>query len=280
MSSVLFDIPGPQAARRHRLIGLMAVAALIALGALVVWKLATENQFTAQKWEPFVTPRVVTALLEGLWATVQAAVFAVIFSVVAGVLLGVGKLSEHRVIRWPCWTFVEFFRAVPLLMVIIALANSYGQEIGAFWCLVIGLTLYNGSVLAEVFRAGVNAVPRGQGEAAYALGMRKRQVMSIVLLPQAIKIMIPAIISQCVVVLKDTSLGFYIVAAGFTTAGRQVWNEFQNKFAVAIVLAAVYIVLNCLLSWLATRAQRRLTGDRAPVRIIGGQVDSSSTAIQ
>ena len=275
MSSVLFDIPGPRAARRHQLIGVVTITVLVALAALVAWKLSVENQFTVDKWEPFVTPRVVDELLRGLWATVRAAVFAVAFSVVAGVLLGVGKLSEHRLVRWPCWSFVEFFRAVPLLMVIIAIAGAYGQEIGLFWCLVFGLTLYNASVLAEVFRAGVNAVPRGQGEAAYALGMRKTQVMSIVLLPQAIKIMIPAIISQCVVVLKDTSLGFYIGAAVLTSSGRLVWNEFQNKFATAIVLAAVYILLNCILSWVATKAQQRLTGDRS-VRILGGQVEQGA----
>ena len=275
MSSVLFDIPGPRAARRHQLIGVVTITVLVALAALVAWKLSVENQFSVDKWEPFVTPRVVNELLRGLWATVRAAVFAVAFSVVAGVLLGVGKLSEHRLVRWPCWSFVEFFRAVPLLMVIIALAGAYGQEIGLFWCLVFGLTLYNASVLAEVFRAGVNAVPRGQGEAAYALGMRKTQVMSIVLLPQAIKIMIPAIISQCVVVLKDTSLGFYIGAAVLTSSGRLVWNEFQNKFATAIVLAAVYILLNCILSWVATKAQQRLTGDRS-VRILGGQVEQGA----
>ena len=81
------------------------------------------------------------------------------------------------------------------------------------------LTLYNGAVLAEVFRAGINAVPKGQSEAAYAIGMRKSQVMNIILLPQAVKIMIPAIISQCVVALKDTSLGYLIAAPGLTRVG-------------------------------------------------------------
>jgi glutamate transport system permease protein len=273
MSSVLFDVPGPQAERRHRMVAAATVAGLLALSVLVAWKLYIEGQFAVDKWEPFVTPNIVELLLEGLWNTVKAAVLAVAFSVAFGLLLGVGKLSDHAVVRWPAWLVVEFFRAVPLLMVIIALFAIYGRAIGSFWCLVIGLTLYNSAVLAEVFRAGVNAVPRGQAEAAYAIGMRKTQVMSIIQLPQAIKIMIPAIISQCVVVLKDTSLGFYILAPGLTTAGRLVWNTFGNKFATAIVLAAIYIILNSILSWIATKAQERLTSGKRGVRILGGQVE-------
>jgi glutamate transport system permease protein len=277
MSSVLFDIPGPRAARRHRVIAGATVLGLLVVAALVAWKLWTEEQFTADKWEPFVTPKIVELMLSGLWDTVRAAILAVLLAIGVGLLFGAGKLSDHVFVRAPAWIFVEFFRAVPLLMVIIALFGIYGRDLTPFWCLVIGLTLYNGAVLAEVFRAGVNAVPRGQAEAAYAIGMRKTQVMTIVLLPQAIKIMIPAIISQCVVVLKDTSLGFYILAPGLTTAGREVWNTFNNKFATALVLAATYIVLNSILSWLATKAQRRLTGDQARVAVLAGQMDRSAT---
>ena len=164
-----------------------------------------------------------------------------------GVVFGVGKLSDHPWIRWPAWTFVEFFRAVPLLMLIIFIWALQEYPTDSLLPLIIGLILYNGSVLAEVFRAGILAVPKGQSEAAYAIGMRKNQVMRIVQLPQAVKIMLPAIISQCIVALKDTSLGFYILAPVLTAKGREIWNFFDNKFATAIVLAAVYIVLNLLL---------------------------------
>src|SRR5690606_13801153 len=124
--------------------------------------------------------------------------------------------------------------------------------------LVIGLILYNGSVLAETVRAGINAVPRGQVEAAYALGMRKNAVMRIVQLPQAIKIMTPAIISQCIVAMKDTSLGYIVVAPGLTYAGRQIWREFENHLQVALVLGVIYILANSCLELLGRFAQRRL----------------------
>jgi glutamate transport system permease protein len=275
MTSVLFDVPGPRAQRRHRIIAAVTVLGLLALAAGIVAKLYVENQLTARQWEPFVTPRIVEALLQGVFDTLRAAGFAIALALIIGVVLGVAKLSNHRVVRWPAWGIVEFFRAVPLLLLIVFLFALYNDSLGSFWCLVLGLTLYNGSVLAEVFRAGVNAVPRGQADAAYALGMRKTQVMTIILLPQAVKIMLPAIISQCIVALKDTSLGFVILAPSLTTVGKRIYGEFFNNLATGIVLAAVYITLNIMLSWLATKAQRRIT-DGASVSIVGGQVTGAA----
>jgi glutamate transport system permease protein len=171
---------------------------------------------------------------------------------------------------------VEFFRAVPLLLLIIFIWALYGYTRGSILPLVLGLILYNGSVLAEVFRAGFNAVPKGQSEAAYAIGMRKNQLMRIVLLPQAVKIMLPAIISQCIVALKDTSLGYAILAPGLTYAGRLIWSDFHNRLATAIVLAAIYILLNLILSWLAEYLQRRMGAPK--MDIVGGVVQTQPDA--
>ncbi len=282
MSAVLFDAPGPKAVRRHRLIAVATIAGLVLIAAAVVWKLAVEDQFTAERWEPFVTPAIIRVLLEGLGLTVLAAAVAIVIAVVFGVIFGVGKLSDHALVRWPCWAVVEFFRAVPLLMLIIFIWSLQGYVLNSLTPLVIGLVLYNGSVLAEVFRAGILAVPKGQSEAAFAIGMRKNQVMRIVQLPQAVRIMLPAIISQCIVALKDTSLGFYILAPVLTAKGKEIWNFFGNKFATAIVLALIYIVLNLLLTWLATWVERRIsaTGGGGEVKIIAGQVQAQTGAGQ
>jgi len=126
----------------------------------------------------------------------------------------------------------------------------------------VALTFYNGAVLAEVFRAGILAVPKGQTEAAYAIGMRKSQVMNIVLLPQAVKIMIPAIISQCVVALKDTSLGYIIVAPGLTRVGKSIYIEFANHVPTIIVLAVFYVSVNLLLTAIATWVQKKYVGEQ------------------
>ncbi|MGJ9414100.1 amino acid ABC transporter permease [Aeromicrobium sp. CF4.19] len=277
MSAVLFDVPGPRAARRHMIIGAIWITVLVATAALVVWKLYTEDQFTAAQWEPFVTPDLVLILLEGLGWTILAAVLAIIPAVVFGLLFGVGKLSDHAALRWPSWLVVEFFRAVPLLMLIIFIWSVRGFSQGDLFALVLGLVLYNGSVLAEIVRAGINAVPKGQAEAAYSIGMRKTQVMSIVQLPQAIKIMLPSIVSQCVVALKDTSLGFYVLAPGLTYAGRELWRTFNNYLAVAIVLGLIYIILNLLLTALANHLQRRYSSSGAgEVTIVAGEVQAKA----
>ena len=267
MSTVLYDAPGPRTRRRHRLYAIAAVVVFAIPVAVIVWRMADRGQFRYELWEPFVTPRFIRVLFEGLLDTLSMAFFAIVLAIVFGVVFGVGKLSDHRALRWPSWVVVEFFRAVPvlLLMVFIFLAYGIGDGFGSFWSVVIALTLYNGSVLAEVFRAGVNAVPSGQGEAAYAVGMRKNQVMRLVLLPQGVKIMLPAIISQMVVALKDTSLGYYIVAPGLTFVGKQIYTEFGNQLQTVIIVAALYISVNLVLTAIATWVQHRLVGERSPL---------------
>jgi len=264
MSSVLFDVPGPQALRRQRRASAITIVVLVVLAALALFKLQTEGQLSGALWEPFVTPAYVQALLEAALTTLRVAVVAVVLSVLFGAVFAVGRLSDRAWLSWPSALVVEFFRAVPLLMMILAIYLVYGDGLGKFWSLVIGLVLYNGSVLAEVFRAGVNAVPRGQSEAAYALGLRKSQVMQLILLPQAVRIMLPAIISQSVVALKDTSLGYVIPYEELTSIGRQVSIEFGNILPVAIVLALMFIVANYSLSRLAVWLERRMGRSTQP----------------
>ena len=184
-------------------------------------------------------------------------------------MLGVGKLSDHAWVRWPAWAVVEFFRAIPVLLLMVFLWYFIGiaRDGSSFWAVVIALTLYNGSVLAEVLRAGVLAVPKGQREAAYAIGMRKTQVMNIVLMPQAVKIMIPAIISQCIVALKDTALGIYVLAPGLTRIYKQIYGEFDNRVPTMFVIASLYILVNLLLTALATWAQKRFVGEKKPLEV-------------
>jgi glutamate transport system permease protein len=125
---------------------------------------------------------------------------------------------------------------------------------------VLALTFYNGSVLAEIFRAGILAVPRGQREAALSIGLRKGQVLRLIQAPQAVSTMLPAIISQCVVALKDTALGFAIGAPEFTDAAKTIYTDifFNNPVAVALVVMAVFVTINYSLSRLAMWLESRM----------------------
>ncbi len=272
--NVLFDAPGPKAVIRHRLYAVLTLVAVLGVLAWTIARLNAEDQFEYAKWEPFVSPVYLEAVLvDGVLETMKMAFSAVIAAVVFGTLFGIGKLSEHAAVRWPCWALVEFWRAVPVLLSMIFIFFIWGIDrgnSGAYWSVVLALMLYNGAVLAEVFRAGINAVPKGQVEAAYALGMRKTQVMLTIQLPQAVKIMLPALISQCVVALKDTSLGYAVASPGLTNVMKAIYTDpdnMQNHIPTVIVVAGLYIALNLILTALATFVQKRFVGERKPLEI-------------
>lgn len=263
-TSVLYDAPGPKTIARHRAYAIITAVALVAVLGWAAWRLYDDGQFAWAKWEVFLTPTYMEVIFGGLVDTLQMAFTAIIAAVAFGFLFGVGKLSDHAFVRWPSAAVIEFFRAVPVLLLMVFAWYLIGINTpgASYWAVVIALMLYNGSVLAEVFRAGVNAVPQGQREAAYALGMRKTQVMNNVLLPQAVRIMLPAIISQCVVALKDTALGLYILAPGLTLVGRQIYLEFGNRVPTMFVIAALYIIVNFILTLIATWLQQRFAGEK------------------
>ncbi|MER6028075.1 amino acid ABC transporter permease [Streptomyces sp. NPDC001851] len=270
-SSVLYDAPGPKARVRNRLYTALGSLALVGLLAFVVYRLDVKGQLDPKVWNIFNNAGVRTMIRDGLLTTLKVFAVAGALSLLLGLLLAVARVSEHRPVRWFATGFIELFRAVPLLITIYALwvlFLSYKGDLGAigdnsaFWGLVIGLTVYNGCVQAEVFRAGINAVPRGQVEAAYALGLRKYQVMTTLLLPQAVRSMLPTMISQLVVTLKDTSLGYVITYTELLYATRQMAGNIivngENPYtAVTIVAGAIYVAMCLALSSLATWIERR-----------------------
>lgn len=272
-STVLYDAPGPLTRRRHLLYSVLFGVVLAAAVVWVVLKLKDAGEFDQRVIDGLTRTNVWNAIGDGVVATLKVAGLAIVLSVAFGLLLAFGRMADRGWIRVPCRWLIEFFRAVPVLLMIIflrALTGGHGLEIEtrALIALVGGLTLYNGSVLAEVFRAGVQAVPRGQSEAAYAIGLRKGQVMRIVLMPQAIRYMLPAIISQCVVALKDTSLGFIVAYPELTSQGRQIALFLHNNLMVWVVIAAIYITLNNVVSEIATLLERRLSRGRGASKAI------------
>ncbi|GAB7030068.1 amino acid ABC transporter permease [Streptomyces sp. NPDC021749] len=257
-ANALYDVPGPRARARHRAYGLAGTLVILALIGWILYLLFVTAQFTTAKWSPFTYAGIQELLLNGLANTLRAFGFAAVLSLAFGAVLATGRLSVHRPLRWLCTLIVEFFRAMPLLVMIFFIYVAL--QVAPLPALVAGLTLYNGSVLAEVFRSGINAVERGQGEAAYALGMRKTQVMTYVLVPQAVRAMLPAIISQLVVALKDTSLGFLITYEEFLHAGKLIASNLDYDLPfipVVMIIAPIYIGMCMLLSWFANWVSRR-----------------------
>ncbi|GGR41816.1 amino acid ABC transporter permease [Streptomyces netropsis] len=266
-SSVLYDVPGPRAKVRNRVYGVVSAVAILGLIAFIVYKLDSTGQFQAGLWDDYEYADTQQRILDGLLTTLKTFAIAAVLSVVLGTVLATGRLSDHKPVRWVATTVVEFFRAMPLLIMIFLLyAAVFTSE--PMWALVIGLTLYNGSVQAEIFRSGINAVPRGQSEAAYAIGLRKTQVMTGVLVPQAVRSMLPSIISQLVVTLKDTSLGFIILYEELLFVGKafaQQTPPVNGVYAfipMVIVFGSIYILLCLALSSVATWVERRTKRSR------------------
>lgn len=273
-ASILFDAPGPRARVRYRIVALVGALALLAIVAFIVVRMldlpepttrARNNQLTPEKWLPFLTPSAwIDYLLPGLLGTLVAAVVAVVLSLVLGLLLGIGRLVQVRWVRWGCGAFVEFFRSVPVLMMMLFAyqAGLRGLHItGAFlpfFGVVVGLTLYNSCVIAELVRSGVNALPKGQREAGLAIGLTPLATLTSIMLPQAITAMLPSMLSQLVVILKDSALGYMISYLELLRSGINLSTAFANLIPTMIVLAVMYILLNSALTRAAAVVEDRL----------------------
>ena len=270
VTTVLFDAPGPQARLRHRVLTVIGALAIAALLLVLIRELAAKDQLTAEKWEPFLDPVTWTSyLLPGLKGTLVAAFYAVILGLLFGIALGMGRLSNLRPIRWACGIFVEFFRAVPVLMMMLFAyyVFLFGFQISgdnlSLYGVVAGLTFYNASVIAELIRSGVGSLPKGQREAGLAIGLTPFSTLWHILLPQAITLMLPSIISQLVVILKDSALGFLILYEELIRSGQTLASSKGNLIPTFFVIAVIFIVVNYTLTLVARRLERRLqTGKR------------------
>ena len=265
---VLFDIPGPKARSRIRIGTGIGILLILGLLAVVLIRLGNNGQLDSQRWAVLFDPR--TGVPQTLWRTLvntlQVAAVGMVVATIVGLLLAVGRLSDHRAVRWIVGLYIEFFRAIPLLVVIFALyfvLPKYGIRPSPFQALAGGLILYNSAVLAEIFRAGILSIDKGQSEAAFGIGMRKSQVMALVLLPQATRRMLPVLIAQLVVLLKDSSLGFIISYFELLRGARSLVEFFTPRFGseytfqLYVAAGLIYIVINVLLSQLARYVEKR-----------------------
>ena len=289
---VLAEAQGPKA-RRRALVGSVVAAVIVAAFVVAaVRRLDANGQLESASWRPFTTWPVAKFLLGGLVNTVKVAVTAMGIALAIGGPLALARIARNRPVRWLAGLYVQFFRGLPLYILI--LFFGFGPiDLTPFWSLAAGLSIYNGAVLAEIFRAGILSLDRGQGEAASAIGLGYRQGMAYVVVPQAVRRMVPAIISQLVTLLKDTSLGVLVLYEELLRRSRLNAEFTQLTLPSLVVAAVLYIIVNSLLSMLATRLEarqrRRYGAGRIDVAGLedlavtsakaGAMVDQSSTGI-
>jgi glutamate transport system permease protein len=292
-SSVLYDAQGPRARLRNVVYTVVFSLALVALVWWVYRSLSDKGQLDWEKWKPFFSGSEAwtTYILPGLKNTLIAAAVSMLIALPLGALFGIARLSDHVWIRVPAAVIVEFFRAIPVLILMIfgnALFSEYtsvSSDDRPLYAVVTGLVLYNSSVLAEIVRAGILALPKGQTEAAQAIGLRKTQTMTSILLPQAVTAMLPAIVSQLVVIVKDTALGGAILTFPELLAAVSPMSSYYgaNTIASFTIVAVIFVLLNFSLtsfaSWLERRLRRRKksTGAVLAPAAVGGTESTGAT---
>ena len=263
-ASVLFDAPGPKARRRHLLISVLAGLVLLGLVVIALQRLGERGELEADRWTAMFTASAWEyTFLPGIWSTLKAAGVAIVLALAFGLVFGMGRVSHHRVIRWVSGAVVEFFRGIPVLIMMIAFfyflayRGIFEPATNPFVAVVAALTLYNGAVIAELVRSGVGSLPGGQAEAGLSIGLTPAQTMRTIQLPQAITMMLPSLISQLVVVLKDSALGAIITYDELLRSARNLAAG-GNTLQPLVMAAVIFIVINFALSLLAGLVERRL----------------------
>ena len=277
-SSVLFDAPGPKARRISLIASIIAGILILAGIAWMIWTLAQPREsggitlpgfFDPSRWDIFADPEVWQFIVfEGVLATLRAALVASVFAIALGIVFSLLRSSQVAWIRIPTTIVLEFLRGMPVLLMMLFILLVLNT--GAFWAVVAALSLYNGALIGEALRAGLAALPRGQREAGLSLGMRPLQSKMLVEFPQAFRQMLPIIVAQLVVLLKDTSLGYIVGYTELLRTNMNVLGSFYGNrylFSLFVVTLVLYLTMNLLLSWFARWLSKRTSSQSAGKRL-------------
>jgi glutamate transport system permease protein len=274
-TSVLYDAPGPKARRTSRIISVVGVVLVLALIAYLVYLLGrprisangaeTPGVFDSSRWDILQDLALWRAIGRGWLGTVQAAALASVLAVVIGILFSFLRTARSAFVRVPTTIVLEFFRGMPVLLMMLFILLVFST--GAFWAVVSALAVYNGALIGEALRAGIASLPKGQREAGLAIGLTPIRTRFAIEFPQAFRQMLPIILAQLVVLLKDTSLGYIVGYLELTRVGlNQLGSYYGSRYTFTLfaVVLVVYLATNLLLSWVVRVVDRR-TGRRAVV---------------
>lgn len=262
-ASLLFDAPGPRGRRNIVIWSVVTTVVIIALiiGALV--QFAGHGQLEAAKWRPFATVDYLRFLADGLVKTVEATAVAMVIAFPLALLLALLRVSGNRVVSGLATVWIEFFRAIPMLLIVYAFLlflprDPIGLDLPLFWKLVAPMIITSSATTAEVFRSGVLAVDHGQTEAAYSIGLTQGATMRLVILPQAIRLVVPSLINALISLLKDSTLGYVVSYPELTQQGKVITTYTGLMIQTYIVVAVIYVVINMILSRVATLLESRM----------------------
>ena len=261
---VLFDAPGPKARMRYRILAIVGSLLVLALAYVVLTRFQEQGQLEAARWDWILDPSSWTSyLLPGIWDTLRAAAIAIVLSMILALLLAMSRMSDVLPLRWVASMFVEFFRAVPVLIMMLfafwflAYRGWFPDTLNPMIGVIFGLTMYNSAVLCEVIRNGVSSLPSGQREAGLSIGLSGAQTRRLILIPQSLTAMLPTLVSQVIVITKDTALGALILYPELLRRAIQLSSRESSILQVLMVAAVLFILINYTISKIAEGVENR-----------------------
>ncbi len=260
MRDALYEPPGPKT-RKKMLVGtVVTLAAVLALAAWIVYRFWVTGQLSARYWELFSWRTTWIYLGRGLLGTFEVALTSAAIAIVLGLALMLGRTGRFAWLRVVCAAITNFFRGVPSLLFIYFFfftMPSVGISMPPFWMMVLPISFAASGVLAEVFRAGMNAVPKGQTEAGLSIGLSPWKVKTKIVMPQAIRFVIPSLISQLVVVVKDTALAYVVSYPDLMQNAQVLRTNYDAMVSTFFVVGLIYIVINYLINKASVYVSRR-----------------------
>lgn len=269
-TNVLFDVPGPKARRRSLIVSIVATVGLAVALVFLFLTLAaprvsangieSPGMFDPTRWDILTDGRMWNAILQRglLLGTLKMAAAAAVLALIFGVVFSFARTANTKFVRIPAAVLLDFFRGMPVLLMMLFILLVFSTE--AYWAGVAGLAIYNGAIIGEALRSGIQSLPKGQRESGLAIGLTPVQTRFMIEFPQAFRQMLPIIIAQLVVLLKDTSLAYIIAYPELLNIGlRQLPTTYGNRyfFTFFFIVLVVYLSVNLLLSWVARVVARR-----------------------
>jgi glutamate transport system permease protein len=257
VEEILFAAPSPRTQALTRALSATAAVGLLVLAAAIVLRFHSAGQLEAPFWEFFTWSTTWAFLGKGLLGTLASSAMAAVIALTLGLVLLLGRLSPLRLLRWPSVALIEFLRGTPTLLLIYVcflVLPAAGIKLSTYWMLTLPVGLSTAALVAEVYRAGVLAVPRGQADAARSLGMTETQVFLQVVFPQALRYIVPALVAQLVIVVKDTTFGYVVTYGELMQNAKVLIANYHSLVPVYLVVGLLY----CLVNYAISRASKRL----------------------
>ena len=267
IQSRLYEPPGPKARRRISLLTGISFLLLLLSLAYIIHLFNEAGQLQRRYWDLFLAYSTWRFLGEGLFTTMKCALTGSVIAILLGFFLMRGKLHRTPLLRYPSIALIEFTRGVPTLLLVyffFLVVPRMGIRLSAFWRITLPCAISACGIIAEAFRSGVNAVPKGQTEAGLSLGLSELRVFYRVVFPQALRFVIPSLIAELVIVLKDTTFAYVVSCADLMQNAKVLITNHDALLSVYLVVAVIYILLNYGLNRLSEVMASRLGSQKTP----------------